>query len=84
MRFHVRTLVDPDERITQALAFLGFLAQSQDEPDTYRTLLKQRLEDLLGRPRNSLYHDELAEINLPVYFHQFVEHAGRHGLQFLS
>ena len=84
MRFHVRTLADPEERITQALAFLGFMAESQEEPDTYRTLLKQRLEDLLERPRNSLYHDELAEINLPVYFHEFVERAGRHGLQFLS
>jgi methyltransferase-like protein/trans-aconitate methyltransferase len=84
MRFHVRMLEDPEERVTQALAFLGFLAESQDEPDTYRTVLKQRLDDLLERPRNSVYHDELAETNLPVYFHQFMAHAGRHGLQFLS
>jgi methyltransferase-like protein len=84
MRFHVRGLEDPEERVTQALGFLGFLAQSQDEPDTYRILLKQRWENLLERPKNSIYHDELAEINLPVYFHQFVEHAQRHGLQFLS
>lgn len=30
-----------------------------------------------------LFHDELAEINEPVYFHEFVEHAERHGLQYL-
>jgi len=84
MRFHVRTFLDPEEQVTEALAFLGFLAESQPEPDTYRTVLKQRLEDLLERPKHTVYHDELAEINLPVYFHRFVEHAGRHGMQFLS
>ncbi len=84
MRFHVRALADPEEQVTEALAFLGFLAESQPEPDTFRTVLKQRLEDLLERPKHAVYHDELAEINLPVYFHQFVAQAGRHGLQFLS
>jgi len=26
----------------------------------------------------------LAEVNQPVYFHQFIQHAGNHGLQFLA
>jgi hypothetical protein len=31
-----------------------------------------------------LYHDDLADINDPVYFHEFAAHAGRHGLQYLG
>jgi predicted methyltransferase family protein/protein-lysine methyltransferase-like protein len=31
-----------------------------------------------------LFHDDLAEISTPFYFHEFVEHAAGHGLQFLS
>jgi methyltransferase-like protein len=31
-----------------------------------------------------LLHDELEDINEPVYFHQFMEHAERHGLQFVT
>jgi methyltransferase-like protein len=84
MRFHVRAIQDPEERVGAALAFLRFLAESKAEPDPYRTLLKQHLENLLERSRHAVYHDELAEINLPVHFHQFIEDAGRHGLQFLS
>ena len=31
-----------------------------------------------------LYHNELAEINEPVYFYQFAERAARHGLKYLA
>ena len=31
-----------------------------------------------------LYHDELEGVNHPVYFQEFLAHAGRFGLQFLS
>jgi hypothetical protein len=32
----------------------------------------------------AIYHDDLADINAPIYFHQFVKHAADHGLQFIS
>ncbi|MGH2894500.1 MAG: methyltransferase regulatory domain-containing protein [Solirubrobacteraceae bacterium] len=31
-----------------------------------------------------LYHDDLAAISTPSYFHQFIEHAAARRLQFLS
>lgn len=36
------------------------------------------------RAASLLLHDELADINEPVYFHEFVEHAARYGLQYLA
>jgi len=47
-------------------------------------MLKQNL-DLIRRQTDSyLLHDHLEEVNDPVYFYQFVERAGRHGLQYLG
>ena len=33
---------------------------------------------------DGLFHDDLAPINDPVWFHEFAAHAGRHGLQYLA
>lgn len=87
MRYHLHQVAAPDPatQIQHALAVLKFVAEALPEQGTYQTFLKQILDDdLLGRDPESLYHDDLAPVNLPVYFHQFVEHAGRQGLQFLA
>ena len=41
-------------------------------------------ERLLERSDETLFHDELAEVNEPVYFHEFAAHAARYGLQYLA
>jgi methyltransferase-like protein/protein-L-isoaspartate O-methyltransferase len=87
MRYHLHQVAaaDPEAQIKHALAVMKFVADAPPERGTYQTFLKQILEeDLLGRAPASLYHDDLAQVNLPVYFHQFVGHAARHGLQFLA
>ena len=46
------------------------------------------LRDELGLVRQVsdfyLFHDHLEDINAPIYFHQFVERAASHRLQYLS
>lgn len=85
MRYHVAEFTDPTQRIEQARALMEFLAeQARTEGDVYRSVLKQEQERIRGFADSSLFHDDLAEENAPVYFYQFVEHAGRHGLQYLS
>jgi methyltransferase-like protein len=46
--------------------------------------LHAELQSIGERPDHAVFHDELEENNAPVYFHQFAEHAARHGLQYLS
>lgn len=90
MRFHVRELSDPRERVEQGLMLLRILLQKFPGPqaaerDMYGSLLKEQLEDMQGwRRRETIYHDDLAEINDPVYFHEFMAQARRHGLQYLA
>ena len=35
-------------------------------------------------PDDSLFHDDLAEVNDPVWFRDFAAHAARHGMQYLG
>ena len=39
---------------------------------------------VLTREKDNVFHDELSEDYIPVYFHQFVDHAGRNDLQYLG
>jgi SAM-dependent methyltransferase len=77
LRFHTAGTEDPRERIDEARAFLRLLLEGWP-------LVHTQVEQLLSRSDAGLLHDELAPVNEPVYFEQFVAHAGRHGLQYLA
>ena len=82
--FHVRGFEAPEERVRQASALVRFLAQAQNTPNEYRRLMMVELERILEHVPGHLYHDELAEINQPIYFTQFMAHAAHHRLQYLG
>jgi methyltransferase-like protein/cyclopropane fatty-acyl-phospholipid synthase-like methyltransferase len=82
--YYAREFADPAEQIGQALAFARFLKDAHPTQDAYACFLREELERVCERSDHLLYHDDLAPINMPVYFHQFATHAGRHGLQFLA
>jgi methyltransferase-like protein/2-polyprenyl-3-methyl-5-hydroxy-6-metoxy-1,4-benzoquinol methylase len=84
MRFHTRRLSDPTQRIAQARALLRFLTEAQPESEAYGAFLQEELKRVTAHKDGYLYHDDLAEINTPVYFYQFVERAAQHGLQYLA
>jgi len=85
MLYHARQFNEPEKKIEQARALMDFLAGSiPTENNHYGMLLKSEL-DLIRRCRDSyLFHEHLEEVNAPVYFHQFIESAERHGLQYLG
>jgi len=51
---------------------------------SYKNSLAAKLAEGTGSGDSLLMHDEMSEINEPVYFEQFVAHAERFGLQYLS
>jgi methyltransferase-like protein len=77
-------MADPRQRVSQARALIKFIIDSGTEPDLYRMVLQKELDRINTFTDSSLFHDDLAEQNAPVYFYQFVEHAARHGLKYLS
>ncbi len=92
MKYHTREIADPKVRAAQARALLGFLAASvAAENSAYASYLNMYIQFLNGELKNThpkddalLLHDELAEVNEPLYFYQFAERAARHGLQYLA
>ncbi len=84
MRYHVSEFAEPAQRVEQARALISFLAESSSEPDGYRMILQKEWSRIKEYRDSSLFHDDLSDCNVPVYFYQFVEHAARHRLKYLS
>ncbi len=84
-QFHVRDIDDPAEQVAQLHALVRFLADSLgDEYKVYRQVLRSEAERLAKLSDVFILHDVLEATNYPVYFHQFIAQAARHGLQYLD
>ena len=85
MRYHAMQFADPAQRVAQARGLLDFLAKwVPAENNAYGMLLKSELESLRSAPDYYILHEHLEDINEPLYFHEFVERADQHGLQYLA
>jgi len=84
MQFHANRFTDGRQRVGQARALLDFLATSVRQEGPYSSLLKTELESIRNQSDNYLFHEHLEQVNDPVYFHQFVSMARRHGLRYLG
>jgi methyltransferase-like protein/ubiquinone/menaquinone biosynthesis C-methylase UbiE len=84
MLFHIRNIRDTKERIDEAYRLLKFLDKAANQNDLYGQFIKKEVHETLQHERSYLFHDDLAETNSPVYFHEFAEHASRSGLKFMG
>src|SRR5688500_9345912 len=82
--FHTAGLDDPADQIEQARALLRLLVGSWSDEHEFGAIMRRQGERLLERSDETLFHDELAAVNQRVYFHEFVAHAERYGLQYLA
>ena len=93
MRFHTRDLTDPKERADKAREMLRFYSDADPTDKVgyygflkmYADYIEGKLDDD-GTPKfdSALLHDELSELNQPFYFHEFIERAEAHDLQYLG
>ncbi len=89
MLYHTRNTTGPRQQATESRALLDFLTESiSTESNTHGGFLYVYLnyikEYFLPKSDAFLLHDELAEVNDPIYFYQFAERAERCGLQYLG
>jgi methyltransferase-like protein len=82
LQFHVEGIDDAEERIAQARALARFIADCPPYGDS--NFFHDEMRAVLEHSPGLLFHDDLAPINDPVYFYQFVQHVHRHGLRFLA
>lgn len=84
MAFHTRGVTDPHNKIARARDLVRTVADAQPSEDAYSVLQRAQHEQISALSDGSIFHDYLADVNAPVYFHQFVQHAADHDLQYLA
>lgn len=85
MRFHTRGIQDWTARAAQARAAAAFFADAVPAVEArYKALLEGERQRLSKLSDEFLLHDDLAEINEPIYFHEFMDRARRHRLKYLG
>jgi SAM-dependent methyltransferase len=83
LEFHLRGVTGAAERLRRAHELMRAIV-STESASPYSRVLREQLQRMLDASNALLYHDELAEISTPFYFHEFIDRAGSCGLQFLS
>jgi methyltransferase-like protein/2-polyprenyl-3-methyl-5-hydroxy-6-metoxy-1,4-benzoquinol methylase len=84
MLFHANPFPDPGQRVRQARALLTFLGDTAGPETIFGKVVREHLDLTKDRPDSYVAHEFLADINEPVFFHQFMEHATAHCLQYLG
>jgi SAM-dependent methyltransferase len=81
MLLHTESAATTDDRVRQALEFLRFLRAARSMPgDPWDDWVRSELDDRLRLPPGHVRHDDLGDVNEPVWYREFAEQAARHGL----
>lgn len=76
---------DLQGQINRARKVIAGLNESiTGQPGPHAELLRQAFADMLNKPPELLFHDELASINDPRTFTEFTNHAAAHKLQYFA
>ena len=84
MAYHARQFAEPLDKVQQARGLLAFLCNAVGPNSVYGQILAQEHGILKDRLDSYLYHEYLEPENKPLYFHEFVERAAAHRLQYLG
>lgn len=85
MLYHAASYSDPARRAEQARAVLDLITRFTTNRDkAYKAALEEESKHIQGVQDWYLVHDNLATINTPLYFHEFMERAETAGLQYLG
>jgi SAM-dependent methyltransferase len=84
MLYHTRDLPDPKQKVSQARAIMKFLSEGSKADSVHGAIMRDQYNRVLKTSDEVLFHDDLNEVAEAFLLHRVVEHAGRHGLQYLS
>ena len=84
MIYHTRGITDPRTKIARAREIVRAVSDAEQGDGVYAATLRSQHERLAGLSDASIFHDDLADVHAPVFFHQFAQHAADHGLRYLA
>lgn len=83
MLFRTQGCEDPVKQVEEGIEFLRFVYEARPENDEFRPFLETQWNRMDKRGAAAIRHDEMSETYHPVHFIEFVEHAQKHGLQYV-
>ncbi len=83
LKVHTRGIDDPEKKVAAAKEFAG-KAINALEDKALPAAIREELEEVLNRHESVVFHDDLSEINDPLYVEEFTAQAQQHGLQYLG
>lgn len=85
MLYRLRDVKDPQDRAEKGYKLLEFLAEAPTAGENPApAVIRQEARIMLERSPQYVFHDELGETYFPIYFSDFLSHAARHDLHYLS
>jgi methyltransferase-like protein/2-polyprenyl-3-methyl-5-hydroxy-6-metoxy-1,4-benzoquinol methylase len=85
MLYHSANFQDVNHKIQQSRAALAFLNESlEGQSSPHAKFMKECANEISDKENNYLRHEYLAEENKAFYFHEFVDMANKHSLQYLG
>lgn len=85
MLYHTKSIREPWERVRRAKELIDVMIRHIPvENDPYALHIRKDMEVIRSSSDSSVFHEHLEEVNTPVYFHRFAEHADRHNLQYMG
>ncbi len=84
LRWHARELPARESRVGAARDLAALLGTPGPLHHAGDAAVRDEFLRVAGESDSALFHGTLAEPNQPSWFHQFVEHAGRHGLTYVA
>jgi hypothetical protein len=84
IKYHTRDIADPASALAAARALLKLVGVPVSDENARQHALRAEVRDAAEGSDAALAHDDLAEPNDPVYFHELLADATRAGLTFLA
>ena len=84
LHWHTARIDDRGERLRAARELADLLGDAGATGDAADAAVRAEFKRVAGEPDSALFHDTLAQPNDPVWFHELVEHAARHGLGYIA
>jgi Predicted methyltransferase regulatory domain len=84
LAYHVEAIEPPEQRMTAARGFLRLLGAAGEADSELAKTLGPEARKLSEHVDGLFFHDTLAQVNQPLYFHEFSAQANARGLQYLT
>ena len=84
LRHHTQHIEEPRAKLDAARALCELLADGGAVQSENDQRLRDEFRRLSKEADSALFHDDLATLNHPVYFHEYAAHAAAYGLNYLA